>query len=176
MNTGITKLFTCFAFIFVTTMIWTGQAVAKLDGKFYPGLMCTNQYGPTAPGNPTGYTYKGAIYNSHLKRAANVRCAMIKDELGIKNITVYYTDNHPTQQLTCTLEIHKANASRSRLRRVVKSSPKGTKTGKLSFGERGVIWRAFGPTYYSMTCTLPPVSSPYGQSSLHSYSVTEWKR
>ena len=176
MNTRMTKLFTCFAFIIVTAMIWTGQAVAKLDGKFYPGLMCTNQYGPVAPGNPTGYTYKGGIYNSHIKKAATIRCSIIKDEFGIKNITVYYTDNHPTQQLRCTVEIRQADTKRSLLRRVVKSSPKGTKTGTLSFGERGVIWRAFGKRYYSMTCTLPPSSSPHGQSSLHSYSVTEWKR
>ena len=176
MNIGKTKFLTGIGLVILTTMIWTSHAAAKLDGKFYPGLMCANQYGPAAPMNPTGYTYKGAVYNSHTKKAAFVRCSLIKDEVGIKNITVYYTDNHPTQQLTCTFEVRKLDTRRTILRKVSKSSPRGTKTGMLSFGQGSTIWTAYGQTYYALYCTLPPVSSPQGQSSIHSYSITEWYR
>ena len=185
MNTGITKFFMLVAVTMMTMMVWTGHAAAR-DGKSYPGLMCSDQYGPNTVRSQVKYTPSGAVYNP-TPNVITVRCLIVKDDTlgkgGIDEVTVHYADYHSTRKLTCAVEARKLNHSRSglriRLKKVTESSPTGIKVGSMTM---------YGPTitgskwsYYFLTCALPPKAKSIkigrmrvkGTSMLHSYTVIE---
>ena len=178
MNNQLTKHLTLFAVALMATLAAASPAVAGADGKSYPALICTDKNGPTSSRSIVGYSPRGDIYNSSSSRTAEIRCMIVKDDLqgkgGIDKVTVYYTDGHPTQKISCAVEIRKSNPKRSLMKQPAReSSPRGKKIG--SFTMYGPSMKKTGVySHYVMSCTLPPYTrGPNGLSKLHSFSVTE---
>ena len=178
MNTHKTKIFMTAVAVLMAVMTWTGSAQAGRDGKSYTGLMCKDQYGPTSNRSNVTYSSRGGISNMSYTKVVRVNCVIIKDNNagkgGIDEVTVFYSDNHPTRKLTCKVELRKGDAKRSLIRRAEEDSPKGVHNGAFT---------VYGPSvrsaeyhyYYSLSCYLPPRTKAAinSVSTLHSYTVVE---
>ena len=181
MNTGITKWFMLVAITMMPMMVWTSHAVAK-DGKSYPGLMCSDQYGPNTIRSKVKYTPSGAVYNP-TPQVVTVRCLIVKDDTsgkgGLDEITVHYADLHSNRRITCHVEIRRGAIYQDLEKKVTENSPNGIRIGSMTM--YGLTIEKSSSSYYVLTCALPPKGKSVkvgrvrlkGMSMLHSYTVIE---
>ena len=180
MNTRPHTFLTLLGINLLAAVVWSGLATAGADGKLYPATMCVDQYGPTSTQSRVAYSELGGVYNkSTNNRYVTVSCPIVKDVInskgGIKEVTVNYTDRHPTARLRCSVEMRDSNPETEVLQGVRANSPRGIKTGSMKLRGPSVGTKVVrGDSHYIMTCTLPPRPRGRGLSVLHSYAVTEY--
>jgi hypothetical protein len=75
------------------------SAIAGEDGKFYPASLCRTIYANQAD---QGYHSLGQFTNMSNK-PLRVTCPIIRDQGLLKRVDVWVIDEHPTENINCTL-------------------------------------------------------------------------
>lgn len=150
------------------------QALAKTDGKSYPGWMCHAQNSTTA--KELHYHHKGGITNKSISKTHYVLCPIFHDSIqysgdpkGINHATIHFADKHPTARLKCTIASRKAESMKL-VSAASNQSPVGRASSSFTiYGPKKI---SSGTNYFIMRCGIPPKTS-FGQTILRSYYVEE---
>ncbi|MEA3410063.1 MAG: hypothetical protein U9R74_00810 [Pseudomonadota bacterium] len=146
-------------------------AFAEEDGKLYPGTFCTGQYGPISYKSYIRYRADGSISNTSPTKSIAVQCLVINDVLGnLKQVSVYYSDNHTSNKVSCYTRTHLSNSSRTIVSQTSGASPSGRHTGVFTIKNIEPSSKSY--KYFMLRCSVPPKTS-LGESGINAIKVTE---
>lgn len=176
-NYSPTKRF--FLLVMVATILALGllpKAHAGSDGKQYPGWMCRAESSVTA--QYLRYHYAGGITNTSSTNTYYVLCPILRDTRysfrAIDHAAIFYSDNHPTESLTCGIAVRRGDTAKI-ISGKSNLSPVGIKSQSVFIinGPKTVSIANYPmEPYYSMRCAIPPKTS-HGASILQGYYVHE---
>lgn len=178
-----THLFMRMTLVAILLLGALSEVHAGADGKMYSGWMCRPERSATAL--YLRYNAFGGIINTSTTNSLNVLCPILRDSVysgndsdkyykGIAHASVFYSDQHPSKQVTCSIT---SNFGSDGGRRAINygRSPIARKVSSVFhiYGPQHIgNYVTLAQGYYAMRCNLPP-QTKYGVSVLRGFYVQE---
>ena len=138
-------------------------ASARQDGKGYPGSLCEEL--KLTRGFSIAVLSTGRIFNVSTDRTMELACPIVKDIDGIGGAQVRVVDQHPTDDVVCTLRTFRfdGKVNNEQTQRTVGASPL---VRQLDF-----VRQSGAGSHYELECDVPPRSPD--TSGVVMYNIVE---
>lgn len=150
-----------------------GADSGEIDSKMYPGSICRDASYTGGYTNGTKYTSQAYVANKRTDRAITVVCPIIRDNMtnsaGIGGISIYYTDNHPNEEITCRARSRRLNGNAYDYSRLMESHRTGSDVMRVG----NAVTTRYADSYLTIDCTIPPRSASGEMSLIKSLIILE---
>ena len=158
---------------FGTTNVFSAEKGAY-DTKIYAGSICRDA-DENSSNHKATYTSKGYVTNANSNNTLNVVCPLVRDNQatvqGIGAIGIYYTDNHPQEDISCVVIAKRLNGSSWR----TSSQMKSQGIGPDVFWQGTPVTTRGADSYFFLKCGIPSTIGDGEPSVIKSIVVTEHK-
>lgn len=150
-----------------------GADSGEFDTKMYPGSICRDASYTGGYTNGTKYTSQAYVANKRTDRAITVVCPIIRDNMtnsaGIGGIGIYYTDNHPSEEIVCRARSRRLDGRPYDYSKAMESRETGSNTMWLG----NAVTTRYADSYLTVDCAIPPKSASGEMSLIKSIIITE---
>ena len=156
-----------------TTNVYSAEKGA-FDTKIYAGSICRDADDNSSNHKAT-YTSEGYVTNANSNNTLNVVCPLVRDnqatDQGIGAIGIYYSDNHPQEDISCAVVAKRLNGSSWR----TSSQMKSQATGPNVFWQGIPVTTRGADSYFFLKCSIPSSNGDGEFSVIKTIVVTEHK-